>query len=398
MKCFKNATVYVEGKGLQKRNVYFEERIEKITRFSGKKAEEIVLPEDAIVLPGFIDQHIHGAGGADAMDGTVNDLAVIAETLAKEGTTGFLATTMTQSKENILQALEAVKEYRLEKRTGARLLGVHLEGPFISAKHKGAQPLEYIVDPNIKTFQEYNEASGNAIKIVTLAPELETAKPLIEYLKEEGIVSSIGHTDAGYENVVEAVKAGASNVTHTYNAQKGLHHREIGVVGSAMLLDELQCEMIADTIHVSVPAMRLMVKNKAKDKLTLITDAMRAKGLPDGESELGGQKVYVKEGEARLEDGTLAGSVLQMNRAIQNMVEKVGVPYTQAVDYATINPAKTLKIEKECGSINVGKRADFAVLNANFDVILTVIGGNIIYKNEDTMYSLKNKPYGYVRV
>jgi N-acetylglucosamine-6-phosphate deacetylase len=147
-----------------------------------------------------------------------------------------------------------------------------------------------------------------------------------------------------------------------------------------MLLDELNCELIADTIHVSVPAIRLLVKNKPLDKLTLITDAMRAKGIPDGVSELGGQTVYVKNGEARLEDGTLAGSVLRMNRAIQNMVEKVGVPFTQAVDYATINPAKTLGIDNETGSIAVGKRADFTVLNESYDVILTVRDGNIVYQ------------------
>ena len=382
MRFFKNVTVYVGGKGLQKRNVYFGEKIEKITRFAWHKADEISLPEDAIVLPGFIDQHIHGAGGSDAMDGTVADLKIIAEAIAREGTTGFLATTMTQSKGSILKALSAVKEYRGEEQSGARLLGVHLEGPFISAKYRGAQPLEYIALPDVDVFKEYNEASGDAIKIVTLAPELEGAKPLVEYLTEVGITASIGHSDAGYESIADAVKLGAGNVTHTYNAQRALHHRELGVVGSAMLIDELNCEMIADTVHVSVPAMKMLVKSKSKDKLTLITDAMRAKGLPDGESELGGQRVYVKNGEARLEDGTLAGSVLQMNRAIQNMVTKVGMALTEAVDCASLNPAKALGIDGECGSLNVGKRADFAVLDKNFDVVLTVQGGKIIYKKD----------------
>ena len=380
MRFFKNVTVYVGGKGLQKRNVYFGEKIEKITRFAWRKADEISLPDDAIVLPGFIDQHIHGAGGSDAMDGTIADLKIIAEAIAREGTTGFLATTMTQSKGNILKALSAVKEYRGEEQSGARLLGVHLEGPFISEKYRGAQPLEYIALPDVDIFKEYNEASGDAIKIVTLAPELEGAKPLVEYLKEVGITASIGHSDAGYESIADAVKLGAENVTHTYNAQRVLHHRELGVVGSAMLIDELNCEMIADTIHVSVPAMKMLVKSKSKDKLTLITDAIRAKGLPDGESELGGQRVYVKNGEARLEDGTLAGSVLQMNRAIQNMVTKVGMSLTEAVDCASLNPARALGIDGECGSLNVGKRADFAVLDKNFDVVLTVQGGKIIYK------------------
>ena len=381
MKCFKNATVYVDGQGLKKCTVSFGETIEKISRYGVKGAEEIQLPNDAIVIPGFVDQHIHGAGGSDGMDGTVKDIAMIAKTIAAEGTTSFLVTTMTQSPENITKALEAVKAYREENSDeGARVEGVHLEGPFIAAAHKGAQPLEYVKEPDIAAFDAYNEASGNAIRIVTLAPEVEGADEFIKHLTEKGIVSSIGHTGAKFTDIEKAVANGASNVTHTYNAQTALHHREIGTVGSAMLIDELNCELIADTIHVSVPAMRLLIKNKPADKLTLITDAMRAKGIPDGVSELGGQTVYVKNGEARLEDGTLAGSVLRMNRALQNIVEKVGVPFTQAVDFATINPAKNLKIDHEVGSIAVGKRADFTVINENYDVLMTVRGGEIIYK------------------
>lgn len=377
MKCFKNAVTYVEGSGLVRCTVEFDEKISFIGDSSS--AEEIELPAGAIVLPGFVDQHVHGAGGADAMDGTVEALSTIAETLAKEGTTSFLATTMSQSKENIMSALSAVKTFKQTQTTGARALGVHLEGPFIALNYKGAQPAQYVVSPDKVVFEEYNAVSGNAIKIVTLAPEVEGAQEFISYLKEKGIVASIGHTGAGVEKVQKAIESGASNVTHTFNAQSALHHREIGVVGSAMLFDELNSEMIADTIHVSVPAMKLLVKNKPKDKLTLITDAMRAKGIPDGVSELGGQTVYVKNGEARLADGTLAGSVLKMNRAIENVVEKVGVPFTQAVDYATINPAKNLGLDSEIGSIKVGKRADFTVLTKNYDVVYTIVGGKIVY-------------------
>ena len=381
MKCFKNATVYVEGEGLKKTTVCFDEKIQKISRCADKTAEVIELPENAIVLPGFIDQHIHGAGGSDGMDGTVEDISIIANTVAAEGTTSFLVTTMTQSVENITKAMQAVKTYRAANgKQGARVAGIHLEGPFIAAAHKGAQPLEYVATPDVAVFDAYNQASGNAIKIVTLAPEVEGAETLIRHLSDIGVVASIGHTGAKHADIVKAIAAGAKDVTHTYNAQSALHHREIGTVGSAMLCDELNCEMIADTIHVSVPAMKLLVKNKPADKLTLITDAMRAKGVPDGVSELGGQVVYVKNGEARLEDGTLAGSVLRMNRAVQNVVEKVGVPFTQAVDYATINPAKTLGIDGETGSIKVGKKADFVVLNENYDVLMTVRDGEIIYQ------------------
>lgn len=380
MKAFKNASVYAEGKGIIRTSVYFDDKILQIGGYVAG-AEEIELPENAVVLPGFIDEHIHGAGGSDAMDGNTKDLAIIAETVAKEGTTSFLATTMTQSKENILKAMRAVKEYReAAVEQGARIAGVHLEGPFIAAAHKGAQPLEYVAAPDAKTFDEYNAACGNAIKIITLAPETDGALDFIRHIVAQGTVVSIGHTGAKYAEVKAAMEAGATNVTHTYNAQSPLHHREIGVVGSALLLEDLYCELICDTIHVSVPAMQLLVKNKRADKLALITDAMRAKGLADGVSELGGQTVYVKGGEARLADGTLAGSVLRMNRALQNMVEKVGVPLTQAVDYCTINPARTLKMENEAGSIAEGKRADFAVLNDKFDVLYTVRDGKIIYK------------------
>ena len=378
MKCFKNVLVYVAGEGVKKCTVEFDETIRAIGETS--TAEEIVLPEDAIVLPGFIDQHIHGAGGSDGMDATIADYETIAKTVAAEGTTSFVITTMTQSVENITKAMQAVKEYRESEHDGARVVGIHLEGPFIAPAFKGAQPLDYVAKPDVDVFKAYNEASGNAIKIVTLAPEVEGAAELIAYLMENGIVSSIGHTGAKCADIEKAIESGASNITHTYNAQTALHHREIGTVGSAMLYDELNCELIADTIHVSVPAMRLLIKNKPADKVSLITDAMRAKGIPDGVSELGGQVVYVKNGEARLEDGTLAGSVLRMNRAVQNTVEKVGVPFTKAVDFATINPARMLGIDKETGSIAVGKRADFTVINANYDVLYTVSGGKVIYK------------------
>ncbi len=380
MKAFKNALVYVEGEGLKKCDVAFDSKI--LTIGEGVEGADILaLPDDAIVLPGFIDEHIHGAGGSDAMDGSVKDLEIIANTVAKEGTTSFLATTMTQSVENITNAMTAVKTYRENApKTGARLVGIHLEGPFINAKYKGAQPLEYVAKPDCKVFDEYNEASGNCIKIVSLAPEEEGADELIAHLDGKGIVASIGHTGASCADVRKAIQSGAKNVTHTYNAQTALHHREIGVVGSALLYDELATEMIADTIHVSVPAMQLLAKNKPHNKLILITDAMRAKGLADGVSELGGQTVIVKNGEARLEDGTLAGSVLRMNNAVKNVVEKVGLPLLQAVDCATINPAKAIGIDKQTGSIRVGKNADFAVLNRDFEVLYTIRDGEVIYK------------------
>ena len=378
MKGLKNVTAYIAGKGLIRTDIAIEDG--KIAAI-GKLDVEPIFETDGIVLPGFIDEHIHGAGGADAMDGTEEALQTISEYVAKEGTTGFLATTMTQSPENIGKALKNVKNVREKgEYKGAEVLGVHLEGPFISPKHVGAQPLEYVAKPAPETFDKYNELSGGNIKIVTLAPEVEGGLDLVKHLKNIGVVASIGHTGAKFSDVEAAVAAGASNVTHTYNAQTPLHHREAGVVGAAMLFDELNCEMICDTIHVSVPAIKIFVKNKPHDKFTLITDAMRAKGMPDGLSELGGQQVFVKNGEARLADGTLAGSVLKMNVAVKKLVEKVGVSLTEAVDFASANPAKNLGLYDERGSIEVGKRADFAVMDKDFNILCTVVGGKVVYK------------------
>lgn len=379
MKAFRNTLIYVRGRGVVRTDVVFDERIVSIGRGVGDaQAEE--LPEGAVVVPGFIDEHIHGAGGADAMDGTVEALGKISDTVAAEGTTGFLATTMTQSPENIENALKAVCAYRkLDRASGADILGVHLEGPFISAAHIGAQPLEYVAAPDTAVFDRYNAASGNCIKIVTLAPEVQGADGLIKHLISRGVVASIGHSGAKYADIKRALESGATNVTHTFNAQSPLHHREIGVVGSALLFDALMCELICDNTHVSAPAMRLLAKCKNANKITLITDSMRAKGLADGVSELGGNTVYIKNGEPRLADGTLAGSVLAMNIAVRNMVETVGMEFTAAVDCATIVPASTLGAEKERGSIEVGKRADFAVLNAEYKVLRTVKSGKTIF-------------------
>lgn len=379
MKGLKNVKVYIKNVGIVKTNIGIENG--RIAYIGNEENIESIFETDGIVVPGFIDEHIHGAGGADAMDGTVEALQTISEFLAREGTTGFLATTMTQSPENITNALKAVKKVREKgEYKGAEVLGVHLEGPFISPKHVGAQPLEYVATPDAELFDKYNEASGNSIKIVTLAPEVEGGLGLVKHLSNIGVVASVGHTGGKYADVVNAVAAGATNVTHTYNAQTGLHHREAGVVGAAMLLDELNCEMICDTIHVSVPAIKLVIKNKPHDKYTLITDAMRAKGMPDGKSELGGQDVFVNNGEARLADGTLAGSVLKMNVAVKNLVEKAGVPFTDAIDFATYNPAKNIGVLNERGTIEVGKRADLTVLNSDFEVLYTLVNGKIVYK------------------
>ena len=378
MRVFKKAKIYVEGKGVITTDLAFNEKIAEIG--DDLSGEEVPLPENAVVVPGFIDEHIHGAAGYDGMDGSADHIAAIAKTLPKEGTTAFLVTTMTQSEQKILGALRAVREYTsVYPREGAEVLGVHLEGPFISAQHVGAQPKDFVLSPSVEAFRAFEKASGGNIKIVTLAPEVEGAGELIKYLKSKGIVASIGHTDATFEEVETAKERGAESITHVFNAQTPLHHRKAGVVGAALSDDDLVCELICDTVHVGVPAMKLLLKSKPHDKIVLITDSMRAKWLRGSVSELGGQTVIVKNGEARLENGSLAGSVLKMNEAVRNMATKVGADLSAAVDFATANPAKSLGVYDERGSIAVGKRADFTVLSEKYDVIMTIINGKIAF-------------------
>lgn len=379
MKGFKNTWIVTE-KGLEKTSLTYDEKFVTI----GKNEEGLQeLPEEYVVVPGFIDEHVHGAAGSDTMDGTMEDLGKIANALASEGTTAFLATTMTQSPENITKALKAVKAYReLSPESGAEILGVHLEGPFISKDFVGAQPIEYVAKPSVEVFKKYQDASGDCVRIVTLAPEVEGSTELIKYLVSQNIVASIGHTNATYADVKKAVEAGATNLTHTYNAMKPLHHREVGTVGSGLLFDELNCECICDGIHVSGPAIQLLHKNKPADKMTLITDAMRAKHMPDGVSELGGQVVIVKNGEARLENGTLAGSVLKMNNAVKNVMKFLNLPLEEVVKLASQNPAKNLGVFDQMGSIKEGKRADFVILDKDLNVVQTVRNGKVIYTNK----------------
>lgn len=380
MKGFKNVIAYVENEGIINCDIAVENGIISKIGQNLDITEQLPYHKGEIVLPAFIDEHVHGANGADAMDGNTDALSKVATSLAREGTAAFLATTMTQSKENILNALSAVNAYiKGKNQNGAEILGVHLEGPFISEKHIGAQPLKYLSDPNVNVFDEYFNASGGCIKIVTLAPEEHGADALIKRLRELDVHASAGHTDAGYDDVENAKRLGLDAITHTYNAQRGLHHREIGVVGTALLDDDLYAEAICDLVHLSAPAVKLLIKNKPKDKLVLITDSMRAKYLPDGESELGGQKVIVKDGEARLISGALAGSILKMNDAIKNLVLKLDVPFNEAVDYASANPAKHLGLFDKLGSIKEGKRANFCVLTEEFEVSSTIRDGNVIF-------------------
>lgn len=352
------------------------------TSFSG---EVLSYPKTMTIVPGFIDVHIHGAGGADAMDATPDALNKIAQHLVKEGTTAFLATTMTQSKQAIEAALKNAGEFihSTENRTGqAEIVGIHLEGPFIHPKRKGAQPEEFILLPSPSQFDEWQELAQDTIRIVTLAPDQENGIALVKHLAEHGVIASIGHSDANFQDVVAAVEAGASHVTHLFNGMRGLHHREPGTAGGALLLKELTVELIADGIHVHPKMIDLVFRLKDLDHAVLITDSMRAKWLPDGESELGGQKVFVSDGKATLEDGTLAGSILKLNHGVKHVMEFANLTLPEVVKLVTMNPAKELGLHDRKGSIEVGKDADLVVLNEKCEPILTICRGEIAFKGE----------------
>lgn len=373
---FKNANIYVEGHGIIKTSLKVENG--KIASFENEDGLE--LSDELIVVPGFIDKHIHGANHSDSMYPTKKDISNIATTIASEGVASFLPTTMTQTEENIDLALNNIKEYIESKpTTGAYVLGIHLEGPFISKTFKGAQVESCIVPCSVDEFKHYQMVSGNNIKQVTLAYE-ENGKELCNYLYQQKIVASIGHSNATSEQTIEASKNGVTSATHTYNAMKGLHHRQAGTVGGVMLCDDIYCELICDLVHVCGDAIKVLYKMKGQDKICLITDGIESKHLPDGIYALGGQKVIVKNQEARLEDGTLAGSTLKLNVAIKNIMNVLNLPLEKAVDLASKNPAKNLRIYDTKGSIALGKDADFAVIDKDLNVYMTVSNGNVIYQ------------------
>jgi N-acetylglucosamine-6-phosphate deacetylase len=345
----------------------------------------IEVPTYFKAVPGFIDMHIHGVNGADTMDATKEALEIMVTALPKEGTTSFLATTMTQEGKLIEEALINAGKYIGEQSNHgkAEILGLHLEGPFVNAKKAGAQPLQHIINPNLALFKEWEKLSNNMIKLVTLAPEQPGGLEMIRYLKENGIIASIGHTDATFEQVNEAIKAGLNHVTHLFNQMRGLHHREPGVVGAAFLRKELIAEIIVDGVHVHPEMVNLAYKNKQSEGLILITDSMRAKCLKNGIYDLGGQEVIVQDGKAVLADGTLAGSILKLGHAVKNILTFTGCSLTEAIEMASVNPAKQLNVFDRKGSIGIGKDADIVILDDNMDVFMTFCRGTLAYQKEE---------------
>ncbi|HAG00178.1 MULTISPECIES: N-acetylglucosamine-6-phosphate deacetylase [Paenibacillus] len=331
---------------------------------------QVLKHPDGYIIPGFIDIHVHGGNREDFMDSSKEVLDKITSFHSSQGTTAMLATTMTAPKADIDRVLNEVQNYRNQEMPYTRLEGVHLEGPFISPKWPGAQNPEHIVLANIEWLEEWVSTYPGLVRQVTLAPEREGALEAVKWLSSHGIVAALGHTDATYEEVEAAVEAGLSHGVHTFNAMTGLHHRKPGVVGAMLSDDRLSCEIIADGIHVHPAAMRILARVKPQDKLILITDAMSAAGMPDGEYTIGDLPVVVEDGIATLKSNrnSLAGSTLTMIKGFQLLVREVGLSLEQASLAASTNPARKIGIDDRTGSLEAGKLADALLLDHKLEL------------------------------
>jgi N-acetylglucosamine-6-phosphate deacetylase len=365
----------------------------KITAVSAEDIQADAKVIDArgnYVAPGFIDIHVHGGGGHDFMDNTVEAFREIARTHVKYGTTAMFPTTLTSEKEDLLTTLAIFEKVKDEEPVGAQLLGMHLEGPYFSLAQRGAQDTRYIRYPDPEEYREII-AYSPSIKRWSAAPELPGAIEFGRYLKEHNILPAIAHTDAIYEEVEVAYENGYSLITHLYSSMSGVTRRNAyryaGVIESAYIINELDVEIIADGIHLPAPLLKMVYKIKGPDRIALITDAMRAVGLPEGPSILGNLKhgldVIIEDGVAKLPDRTaFAGSVATADRLVRNMVQMAGVPLKDAVQMITSTPARIMGIDKKKGSLVKGKDADIVIFDENVNIQKTIVKGKILYDKD----------------
>jgi len=344
------------------------------------------LKKEHRLTPGLIDLHIHGTHGNDVMDGDVQGLKLISQNLASEGVAGYLATTMTANKEKTELAIKSIR-HAMSHQDGAAILGIHLEGPFISPKKLGAQNPEDTQTPDSVLIQQWHDLSGGAIKLVTLAPELPGALELIIILRQMNIVASIGHTNANYDQVCKAISQGATYATHLFNAMNPMHHRDPGASGALLQSKQVMTELIVDGFHLHPFFVEMVFQLKGVEGILLITDSMRAKGLCDGVYELGGQKVHVEHGKALLSPDVLAGSTTSLLAAVKKMAEYSKCTLAQAFFMATHNPAKAVGLTHK-GSIKIGYDADFVLFDEQLQVMMTMRQGQTVYKNEALLAEL----------
>ena len=331
------------------------------------------------VLPGFIDLHVHGAVGHEVMDASPTGLEEMARFYASHGTTSFLATTWTAGRDAILKALELVEEMQGRIRDGATLLGVHLEGPYLHPARCGAQDVNMIRRAGKEEALEFLESG--VIRLLALAPEFDENLWLIDECVRRGVTVSAAHTTANYEQMQRAVAHGVTQLTHSYNAMQPLGHRELGTIGAAMVLPEISCELIADNIHVHPGAQKILVDVKTPSGIILVTDAIRAAGLAEGEYMLDERSVQIQNGAVRLPDGTLAGSVLTMERALQNVCAAAGRSLAEMWVTSSLNAARAIGLSARKGSLEVGKDADLVLLDESFQVRTTIVQGEVIFSN-----------------
>jgi N-acetylglucosamine-6-phosphate deacetylase len=349
-------------------------------------AQALSLPPDAevidasggIVAPGYMDIHVHGGAGADTMDATADALAAMGAFFAAHGVTSFLPTTVTADRGATLEAIEAVANYQASRPQGARALGIHLEGPYVSEQKMGAQNPAFVRGPNAEEYAAFF-AHGN-VRLISVAPELAGMERFIRWAVAQGAKIAIGHSMATYEEVLQAVEWGVSQATHTYNAMQGMHHRAPGTAGAVLTCDAIYAQIIADLVHVHPAMINLLLRAKGIDRTVLITDAMRAAGLPDGEYDLGGQTVTVAEGQARLASGNLAGSTLTMDRAVRNVVQHLDLSIPDALHMATVTPAMALGVDDHKGRLQPGYDADLVLLDQQLCVQWTMVQGRFVYE------------------
>jgi N-acetylglucosamine-6-phosphate deacetylase len=322
-------------------------------------------------VPGFIDIHIHGAGGRDVMEANGDALATVTRKVAEFGTTSLLATTVTAAPDDTIRATAGISLYITQqhaaKESRAEVLGIHFEGPFISKARRGVHPVEWIQSPSEELLKRFLQAAEGNARLITIAPEVLGAAPCIEAARKAGLVVSVGHTDANYEQTRLAIARGARSATHTYNAMRPFTHRDPGVIGAVLTSPEINAELIADGVHGEEGAMKLLLKAKGHERVTLVSDGLSATGMPDGKYMLGGFEVTVTNGVCRNAAGILAGSTLTLDRALRNIVN-LGVPVADAVRMLTLNPASLLGIEFKKGSLRVGADADVLLLDQSLHV------------------------------
>jgi N-acetylglucosamine-6-phosphate deacetylase len=350
-------------------------------RFPNDAELQIIDAHGQNLLPGFVDVHVHGAMGHEVMDASPAGLEEMARFYASHGVTAFLATTWTAGREALNKALDLVGELQGRMRGGATLLGVQLEGPYLNPVRCGAQ------DVNLIRRAEREEAlqflDSGVIRLLALAPEYEENLWLIDECVRRGITVSAAHTTATYEQMQRAVEHGVRHLTHSFNAMQPLGHRELGTIGAAMALPQVNCELIADNIHVHPGAQKILVDVKGTSGVILVTDAVRAAGLPEGEYMLDDRPIHIREGAVRLADGTLAGSVLTMERALQNVTAASGRPLEETWRMSSLNAARAISVSARKGSLEVGKDADLVLLDESFQVRLTVVQGEIVFAQNE---------------